>query len=1831
MNNLKKEPIAIVGMSCRFPGGIDGLESFWEALKMGEDKITDIPEDRWSISRYYHPDRLIPGKTNTHWGGFVHNIADFDAHYFGISPREAALLDPQQRLLLEVSTEALEDAGQVMKTLRGSNTSVFMGGFTLDYKLVQFADKNRELVDAHTATGSMMTLLANRLSYQFDFRGPSAAVDTACSSSLVAVHLACQSIWNNESGLALAGGVNVMLKPDIFIAEAKAGMLSPTGRSQAFDSRANGYVRGEGAGVIVLKSLSKALADGDRVHAVIRGTGVNQDGQSSGITVPRSESQMALMRSVYEQAGVKSHEIQYIEAHGTGTPVGDPIEANAIGTVLSEHRAPTDKLMIGSVKTNIGHTEAAAGIAGVIKTVLAIKHGQIPPHLHLQEVNHQIDLEKLKVHIPTKLTAWPSKNVRLAGVNSFGFGGTNAHVVLEEAPAERLTKENDASEEKSYLIALSAKSSEALKASAQKFANWLNAPHCQINLAELGSSLVHRRDRYPHLLGTVATSKEQLIDQLTAFAHEEQIEHASVGFSDSASSNGALKAAFVFTGMGPQWWAMGHQLYKEEPVFKDAVDACDEVFKEISGWSIVSEMLTSEEASKMEETEIAQPANFVIQVGLAKLWQHWGIVPDSIVGHSAGEVAAAYFAGALTLVDAIKVIYHRSRVQQKTTGQGKMIAVGLSWEEATKLISAYDEVSIAAVNSPSAVTLAGNPDTIQHLVNELEKDGIFVKYLRVKVPYHSHYMEPLKAEILDALCDIAPKDTAYPLYSTVTGTRINGSDLTAHYWWDNVRNPVLFATSMNSLLADDCNVFIEVGPNPVLAGSISECKMKLSPDVEIKTIHSLKRKVDERQSMLANLATLYTLGYEINWDKLYPNRHFTPFPTYEWQKERYWHETTPAQEERIKSDDHPLLGRRLHSPHPTWESEVDCWKHPFLKDHEIQSNVVFPGAGYVAMALAAFKEVYGEGKFSYRTQHIKFDKALFIQTSQQVKLRLMLNPKDSTFEIFSLNPKTNSWTKHASGMIKLKQIEKAPTRDVLKFQNETTATISAEVCYQYFKTLGLEYGETFQGISKLWQKDLSALASVKIPDAIHHELPDYAIHPAVLDVCFQVLAAALPFGDDLTENRTVYMPVSVKDAKIYGALTEQMWIYANIEEHNDHGLKGDIVLVNDKQEVVVEINHCHAISLKDQTTLQSKELGIQELNWFPQLRENTTKENKKLGKWLIFNDEFGKGDELATYMVQLGYSFTKIYPGEAFKLDEKNDCIYLNPNSSDDFKKLFESFAEAEVCQGIIHLWSFSKEEDLTVNDLEKAEKLGPITLLHLIQAIEKRDWKVKPALWTITNGAQLVKGDERYIHAEHGMLWGLARSAGHSEHKGVFKGIIDVDNCLDHFVATEIVDEILNNNGEDQVAYREGQRYVIRLVDKVDVGIRMPVKFDSDSSYLITGGLGSLGILVAEWMIAKGARRLILAGRTALPPRSDWQTIDENSSLGKRIQEVIKLEKTGAIIQVVGFDIASEDAVSQFLQENALNGHPPIKGVIHSAGVAKPELLLNMSREAFGSVLHPKVYGAWNLHKQFLHQPLDFFILFSSIASIVVSEGQASYSAGNAFLDALAHHRKLLGKEALSINWGPWGEVGMATQLDLLTYFEKRGFHPMTNDQGLAALEQLFNQSSAQAFVLAATWPTIEKMNYPLGIAPLMVKDLAKKEQTESETDEQADDTQIDILTALCQEADSVKQFQLLESYIHDVAAMVLRIKKQNLSTGESLSNWGLDSMMAIEMKNRIELSLGTSVAVVDLLKGSSVAQLTEGLLPKLDLNDISEQEQLEALLEGVSLEEIDQLLLKK
>ncbi|MCX7569419.1 type I polyketide synthase [Tumebacillus sp. DT12] len=1830
LNTNEREPIAIVGIGCRFPGGVDSPRSFWNLLTEGVDAITEVPEDRWSQQRFFDPNRGKPGKTYTKWGGFLDSIDLFDASFFGISPREASMLDPQQRLLLEVCWEALEDGGQRADKLRGSRTGVFIGGFTLDYKYLQFAERNRHVVGSHTATGVMMTLLANRLSYVFDFQGPSVAVDTACSSSLVAVHLACQSLWNGETGLAIAGGVNVMLKPDITVSESKAGMLSPDGRSRAFDSRANGYVRAEGAGIVVLKPFAQAVADGDSIYALIRGTAVNQDGNSSGLTVPRGEAQEKLMREAYARAGVKPSEIQYVEAHGTGTPVGDPIEANAIGTVLSDGRGEQDVCYIGSVKTNFGHTEAAAGVAGLIKAALALHHGQIPKHLHLLSANPKIDLEQLKLKVPQELTPWPeTEGPRLAGVNSFGFGGTNAHAVLEAAPIPAALKD-DVQEQASYrVVPLSARSPEALQQQASTWMRELGDGGLLegASLSDLAHWASQRRDHHPHRLAVLAKSSEDLLDSLQAYLNQE----SRPGLAAGQAGNEPEPLVFVYTGMGPQWWGMGQQLYREEPVFRAALDDCDARFQKQAGWSVLEEMLKDESRSRMAETEVAQPANFFLQVGLTELWKSYGVVPDAIVGHSAGEAAACYVAGAMSLDEAIKVIYHRSRLQQLTTGQGKLVAVSLPHQDVLPYLKGLeDRVSIAALNSPSSVTLVGDPDALELVVAPLEAKGVFCKYLFVKVPYHSHYMDPLREELLEVLGDLQLTDTHLPLYSTVTGRRIEGTQADAHYWWLNVRDSVLFAAATNELLQDGYSRFLEVGPHPVLASSISECLDASNRSGKIAT--SMRRGQDEQQILLGSLGQLYTGGQEVEWAALNPTGRAIKLPGYPWQRERHWNESHESAQDRLGEKRRPLLGNRLHVPHPAWETEINTSQITYLADHQIQSSIVFPGAAYFEMVCQGINDLLGaKPGVIYGVGEVEFHKALFLSQERNANLQLHLDPEAGTYRIVDATNPAADLPLHSSGKVLWKNRYQVPKVSLSDLQVRLTSEVTKEQTYEHFRKLGLVYGPTFQGIERLWHNGQGeVLVQIRVPDAILPEMGDYEMHPVVLDYMFQSLAAALPREGE----ETVYMPTGIDHGIFGGTIRSQvMWIHAKICEQTDVELTGDIRLFDEEGNTLFEVAGCRARSLKDdsQQVMGNVPMTYSELSWVEQELMTDTEAANTGDLWLLCTDRDGVGTRLAERLRENGDRAIMVQAGSQYsKVAE--DLYAVRPGSTDDYHRLLtdlqaENGHDPLHLRGIVHLYSLDIADTVHLTDetLAQAEVLGGLSVLHLTQAVAQYPWRKAPKMWLVTSGAQTV-ANEAGTQVAQSTLWGLARVIGQQEHRDIWGGIVDLDpaSAVDESAAL-LAKEIRRTDREDQVAYRNRVRYVARLVDCQDLSLPLPPQLRQDASYMITGGFGALGLLVAAHLIERGARRLILVGREALPPRIEWKQVDPDSRTGQRIASVRALEALGASVHVAGFDVADAGALAAFVEAYEAEGWPSIRGIIHSAGTSKPQMLLSMTADEYASVLRPKVQGAWNLHTQFHDAPLDFFILFSSVASLIVSPGQGNYAAGNEFLNALARYRHALGKPALSINWGPWGEVGMANDLDLIEFFAKRGNYPITNAKGLEAFGHVMGHSKPQVMVSPLVWNVACQTNYPLGEFPAMLDDVYAQ-SAQQQAKEEPETGKENIRESLQNESDPVLRQELLEAYVKDSVSHVLLLNREQLVNDEPLTSMGLDSMLALELRSRLEKTFGVSVPVVELLRGVSVKEISHSLNSQMQ-TEISSGDDVLSHLDHLKPEDLDDL----
>ncbi|MDJ0601107.1 MAG: beta-ketoacyl synthase N-terminal-like domain-containing protein [Crocosphaera sp.] len=879
------ENIAIIGLGCRFPQA-NNVESYWKLLTQGKDSITEVPPERWNIDDFYDPQPITPGKMSTRWGGFLDAVDQFDPTFFQISPREAEQIDPQQRLFLEVAWEALENAGIVPSQLSGTQTGVFVGISNSDYNRMSCQDF--ELLNAYTGIGTNMSITANRLSYFLNLKGPSLAINTACSSSLVAIHYACQSLRLHESNLCIVGGVSLMLSPEVTITFSQARMMAPDGRCKTFDASADGYVRGEGCGVVILKRLSDALKDGDHIQGIIRGSAVNQDGLTNGLTAPNGPSQQAVMRQALQNADLHPHQISYVEAHGTGTPLGDPQEFRSITTVFKQGRQPEQTCWVGSVKTNIGHLESASGMAGVIKTILCLQHQTIVPHLHFKKINPYISLKDTSFTIPQECTPWTiAVEKRWAGVSSFGFGGTNGHVILEEPPTLNSVGTSKDTNHHSFehpyqLLTLSARSETALQALVEQYQNFLET-HPSVALKDVCFTANTKRSQFEHRLAMVASSAEALQEQLTTLVNnrEEQV------IRGTAHRRKIPKMAFMFTGQGSQFVGMGQQLYETSSLYRHIIDECDRLLQPYLETSLVDILHKGSDKGLLDQTMYTQPALFSVEYALAKLWQAWGVNPVAMMGHSVGEYVAACLAGVFSLEDGLKLIAYRSRLMQALPENGAMVAVFIPEEQAQALIEPYGEtVALAAINGPNSVVISGERDSIKAITTILERKGIQFKALQVSHAFHSPLMKPMLAEFEQVAQQVTYHTPKIPIISNLTGEIASDDIATPDYWSRHILQPVRFLTGMQTLAAQGYDGFIEMGPKPILLGMGRRCL----PEDERLWLPSLRPGYSDWQTLLESLGTLYVQGTPINWDNFYQDVEVRPIslPTYPFQRQRYW-------------------------------------------------------------------------------------------------------------------------------------------------------------------------------------------------------------------------------------------------------------------------------------------------------------------------------------------------------------------------------------------------------------------------------------------------------------------------------------------------------------------------------------------------------------------------------------------------------------------------------------------------------------------------------------------------------------------------------------------------------------------------------------------------------------------------------------------------------------------------------------------------------------------------------------------------------------------------------
>ncbi len=1200
MDRKKREPLAIVGIGCRFPGNVTNTEEFWKLIIEGGDALTDVPPDRWNANAIYAPDFKQAGKISVRRGGFIKDIDKFDASFFGISPLEASRMDPQQRMLLELSYEAVENAGMTFTDLDGARASVFIGISSHDYGDIQNSPVEQVNIGAHTNLGSALCISANRISYFYNLKGPSMALDTACSSSLNAVHLACRSIWEGDAELAFAGGVNSILKPEPQMGFSKGGFLSPDSKCYAFDSRANGYIRSEGAGLIIIKPLSRAIEDNDIIYAAIRGSGVNQDGTTNGISVPNPIAQEEMIRMAYKDAGVNTKQVRYIEAHGTGTFVGDPIEAKSIGKAVGNNR--NGRCYIGSVKTNIGHLEPASGIAGIIKLALAMNNRIIPPNIHFKNPNPNIPFEELNLEVPVKPIKWEeAKNGSVyGGVNNFGFGGANVHVVLEGI--QRKKEVERAIEEKLQICTLSTKDPKALRELAESYVSFFKDHNNKSALNDICYSSGVRRTHHNNRLSVVGGSKEEIADHLQKHLDGENLSEVSEGRSNELKD----KIVFVFSGQGPQWWAMGRQLLENEPVFAETIQKLDKLLSKHASWSLIDELTKDEESSRISETNIAQPCIFSIQIALFEMWKALGIKPAAVVGHSIGEVPAAYASGALTLEQAVLLIFHRSRVQFKATDKGRMLAAGLTIEEASRLIQGReDKVSIAAVNGPAMVSLSGDADVIEQISAELEKKDVFNRLLQINVPFHCHHMEPLKEELLSSLKSLKPSATSIPFYSTVTGMVMEGKKLDNKYWYRNVRETVSFTGAIDELINDGFDTFIELGPHPIHALGINDLL-----DARQKTglvVPSIRRMEEEKRTFLSSLGMLYTWGCKVDWETLFVDPLFVNLPAYPWQKERHWLETEDGRKERLGTPIHPHLKRKTTSAREShniiWDIHLDKRTHPYIDDHKVQGPIVYPGAGHVELSISAALASFGE-KFEF-LEDLNFEKALFLPDSgEPIIIQMDISHDGGDYFIYSKPRSDNaSWTMCSRGkMNHIKDSFKSIELDMEAIRKRITIPVPVKEMHDELLESGLYLGPSFRAIKHLWrtEKDWESFSEIEVHESIRSEFFQYNLHPGVLDSCFQTVFGIFNTREDTNKKMGVYIPVHIDRIKFHKkASSYKMFVYGRLREWTDEYALGELWIFNEEGEVIAEFQGFRSQYLKGSRGESSgeQEKWFYEYNW----------------------------------------------------------------------------------------------------------------------------------------------------------------------------------------------------------------------------------------------------------------------------------------------------------------------------------------------------------------------------------------------------------------------------------------------------------------------------------------------------------------------------------------------------------------------------------------------------------------------------------------------------------
>lgn len=1743
----RDEPIAVIGLACRMPGGADNPEAYFKNLTRGVDAVREIPPERWPAS-------AIPGdRPETRWAALLEHVDGFDAAFFGISPREAESLDPQQRLLLEVAWEAIEDAGQRADALAGTLTGVFIGIYALDYQHRLMA-RGAGRIDAYATTGNLTSTAAGRIAYTLGLQGPTLAVDTACSSSLVSISLACQSLRAGDSDMAIAGGVNLMLSPFSMAMVAGTQALSPDGRCKVLDARANGFVRGEGCGLVVLKRLSDAQRDGDRIRALIRGWAVNQDGRSTGLTAPNVLSQQDLLRRALAKARVAADAIDYVELHGTGTSLGDPIEADALREVLGAPRDDASTCVLGAVKTNVGHLEAAAGVAGLIKAVLALEHEVIPGNLHFRRLNPRISLGAPFV-IPTAPVPWPrGTRRRLAGVSAFGISGTNAHVILEEAPLSPVRPDAAKS---CFLLPLSAKSPEALTALARAYTDYLGTTD-DVAVPDVVATASTRRAQHEHRLTALGRTRQELAE-------------ACASAERGRAPQQEPKLVFVFGGHGSQWVGMGQQLLVEEPVFRAKIEACDALLRSHVSWSLLDELAAPANRSRLGRTEVVQPALFAIQVGLAEILRTWGAHPDAVIGHSVGEVAAAHVAGALSLASAIRIVAWRGRIAQRAEGLGKMAWAAVSPEQAAQVIAGRDSaISIAAVNDPSSTVLSGETRVLEEVVGELVGRGIECRFVNIDYASHCPQMAPLALELAQTLGRVDVNPTTIQLYSTVTGGPLDGTSLDATYWGRNLREPVQFAQAVTSALRHGHQIFTEVGPHAVLAASLSQCFAAQREQAQIVT--TLRRQSDERRAMLEALGKLWTQGRAVDLEAAHPTKgRVVSLPAYPWQRKRHWIDV-PREWRSAVPETHPLLGDEVVTDSGTrvWEQPLDVRAMPYLADHRVRGEVVIAAATYVEMALAAASKVYGDDA-PVVLEGLSFERFMALPGDHDHRARVSLverAPGCADIEVASRDG-GGTWLVHARATARVAAARATVMEPPEEIRARCPAERTGDEHYAQMEARQIGFGPAFRGLKRIWTGTAEALARVELPDAAGDPAP-YRIHPALLDACLQVASALLP------DHNGTYVPVGIAFVRLCAQPLRRAWARARLAPADDkRAVLIDLALVDDDGRILLNVEGLRLQRLAPQTKTDAFSGCAFAVAW---QRLELAASEPRTGTWVLYQDRSGTGTSMTARLRDRGIHCVEVVTGARFAR-LSTDRWSIDPCRVEDHLRLFSEVGSP--LGGVVSFLGLDatpverSSADTLVTDL----RAGCVSTLALVQALTRESRRDTPRISLVTRGAQPVDGDA--VSPAQAAIWGLGRTIA-VEHPEFSCTCVDLPAAPLEDEAEILAREMVAGSGEDQVALRAEGRLVARL-SRGDIEAAEAPPLATDGSYLVVGGLGGLGLTVARWLVERGARHLILMGRS------------EPSTAA--IDAINAMEIAGARVLIERGDVSRSADVARIL-DGVRDRLPPLRGVVHAAAVLADRPLRTMTEAELLQPLLPKALGVLHLHQATRSADLDFFVIYSSAASLLGSPGQGNYAAANAFVDAFAYVRRSQCLPAMSIQWGRFSDVGLAAALpgggERLA---SQGAGSFTPAEGTVLLARLLAHSRPLIGVLRLSVRRWIESHPQLAALPFL-SDLRADEALAAVADARGEAlVEISNLPVEGRRA-------ALERRVLAAVGRVVQMAPEHIDLDRPFRDHGVDSLMSLEIRNRLEANLHVRLSPALLFTYPTVASLVDHLLTELELD---------------------------